>query len=516
MGLLEIECNANKVTSIASTSATTPILNDKILSSLPNFTSILIRHIALIIDYSPYYALQWLCTLVSCNETVHVWCLANFDLWVKQYLVNNKQTNIRFSVSMLLANLVPNKHFRDTFTSNRNMFMPYRRPLQPDEAAVGDAANQFDLDLNDPGCRRVLHRIVTYLLTFIDMDLCAFIDKEQNSNNSRLVQYFTLLTYFMVGEQEKLLFKPYIEPFWSLFHPAISNVHTVSNLNKQAALHFFYHAISNCDENVNLILSSAKVERELPMVTIAVDHEDTELIQYNRNCLHVYYGVIRICMQQSQEYARQMCQHANFTWAFRHILPYSVQYPLAVQEFFKCIELFVDNKEVSVCPPPVILWLSSDFTRSEPKAQTSQHNLKQIVAFKEGLFSIFSHDIDIKASWQSLVQLVKLLIDTNTDLTVFIMHKKALGLITCAFVCVFNMHQEATACSMNQSLLDVMSVCEVFLQKCKFLVHADESSTVHQNSIKFVVNQQWKEKYGFQAIVPNESRLLSSQQVFVI
>jgi hypothetical protein len=59
-----------------------------------------------------------------------------------------------------------------------------------------------------------------------------------------------------------------------------------------------YHSICNYDENVNLILSSAKVERELPMVTIAVDHEDTELIQLNQNCLHVYYGVIRICMQQ--------------------------------------------------------------------------------------------------------------------------------------------------------------------------------------------------------------------------
>jgi ubiquitin carboxyl-terminal hydrolase 34 len=371
MGLLEIECNPNKaLTGIASisTAASSVQLNERIISKLPGFTAILIRHLPCIIEHSPYYALQWLCTLVSCNKPVHTWCLDNMDLWVKPYLINHKQTNIRFSASMLLANLVPNKQLRDTFTSNRNMFMPYKQQAtlsscnnnsnnnQPSETTDTMADNTdndhspFDLDLNSVGCKRVLHTIIAYLLRFIDFtdDLAVYIDKEQHANNSRLVQYFTLLTYFMIGKSEKQLFMGHIDAFWSLFHPTISNVHTISNLNKQAALHFFYHSINDCTDNINWILSSMRVERELPMVTIAVDHEDNELIQYNRNCLHVYYGVIRICMQHSYDYARQMCQHANFTWAFKHILPYSIQYPLAAQEFFKCIQIFIGNKEVRI------------------------------------------------------------------------------------------------------------------------------------------------------------------------
>jgi hypothetical protein len=137
--------------------------------------------------------------------------------------------------------------------------------------------------------------------------------------------------------------------------------------------------------------------------------------------------------------------------------------------------------------------------------QSNQQNQKQVAQFKEGLFGIFAHDVDIKSCWQSQIQLIKLLIDTNTDLTNFILHKKALNLITCAFVCIFNMHQEATACNVQQNLLDVMSICHAFFEKCKLLLlNADTAagmSSDHQHhhhpaqNIKFIINQQWKEKY---------------------
>lgn len=216
---------------------------------------------------------------------------------------------------------------------------------------------------------------------------------EQKVNTSRLMQYFIFLTYSMTSNDEKELFFPFIDSFWSLFHSCMANHHMAGNLNKFMASHFFYHAILDCELNLDYILRTRMEEvseedddfededdqeveeiqesstettdrrastnvghvkravfesvitRELPLCTVVVDHEDSELISYNKNCLHAYYATIRALCEHSVAYSRLLSTHTNMNWAFKNVLPYYAHYPLAVQELNKCIYLFahLDN-----------------------------------------------------------------------------------------------------------------------------------------------------------------------------
>ena len=85
-----------------------------------------------------------------------------------------------------------------------------------------------------------------------------------------------------------------------------------------------------------------RIAKELPLCTVVVDHEDGDLVSYNRQTLHAYYATLRVLCEHSPAYARLMCTHSNFMWAFRNIFPFYAQYPQAAQELNRCIQLFVN------------------------------------------------------------------------------------------------------------------------------------------------------------------------------
>lgn len=185
------------------------------------------------------------------------------------------------------------------------------------------------------------------------------------------------------------------------------------------------------------------------MCTVAVDHEDNDLISYNRQCLHAYYASIRLLCQSSPLYTKEMSTHSNFQWAFKHIMPYSSQYSNAVQELNKCVQLFVHQKVVPVknansevssgnkskrtvekkAVTPSGSATSGDevageeskeaegskdeetVNESDENEEEDEENeeaiaLQQIVSnFKETLANTFlmNQDIDTKQSWQSII-----------------------------------------------------------------------------------------------------------------
>ena len=57
------------------------------------------------------------------------------------------------------------------------------------------------------------------------------------------------------------------------------------------------------------------------------DHEDQDVMLFNRMTLPAYYGLLRMCCQQSRAFTRQLGQHQNILWAFKNISPYPAQYP---------------------------------------------------------------------------------------------------------------------------------------------------------------------------------------------
>ena len=115
--------------------------------------------------------------------------------------------------------------------------------------------------------------------------------------------------------------------------------------------------------------------RELPVCTVAVDHEDCDLISYNRQCLHPYYASIRLLCERSPAYCREMTNPQYFQWAFKHIIPYSIQYPQAVQELNKCLELFLSREHVSAVPVTV----PPQQFRDAKEADTARTNKKKSV-----------------------------------------------------------------------------------------------------------------------------------------
>ena len=76
-------------------------------------------------------------------------------------------------------------------------------------------------------------------------------------------------------------------------------------------------------------------------VLFQADHEDTEVVNFNRMMLPTYYGLLKMCCIESRIFRRQLAQHQNIQWAFKNITPYYTQYTMACEELFKLMALFV-------------------------------------------------------------------------------------------------------------------------------------------------------------------------------
>lgn len=56
------------------------------------------------------------------------------------------------------------------------------------------------------------------------------------------------------------------------------------------------------------------------------DHDDQDVVMFNRCMLPAYYGLLRMCCQLSKSFTRQLALHQNIQWAFKNITPFYAQY----------------------------------------------------------------------------------------------------------------------------------------------------------------------------------------------
>ena len=68
------------------------------------------------------------------------------------------------------------------------------------------------------------------------------------------------------------------------------------------------------------------------MCLIIVDHEDQELILYNRLFLFIYYYILKQFCQYSWTYSKELALHKNMSWALKNVLPYVQLYPDACEQ----------------------------------------------------------------------------------------------------------------------------------------------------------------------------------------
>lgn len=83
----------------------------------------------------------------------------------------------------------------------------------------------------------------------------------------------------------------------------------------------------DCSENVRLIVQNPVVTKNIAFNYILADHDDQEVVLFNRGMLPAYYAILRMCCEQSPAFTRQLASHQNIQWAFKNLTPHASQYP---------------------------------------------------------------------------------------------------------------------------------------------------------------------------------------------
>lgn len=70
-----------------------------------------------------------------------------------------------------------------------------------------------------------------------------------------------------------------------------------------------------------------KLLKELLLFFFRSSSDEPEVINFNRNVLPAYYGLLRLCCEYSCRFTRQLANHSNMRWAFEHLTSRVNHYP---------------------------------------------------------------------------------------------------------------------------------------------------------------------------------------------
>ena len=168
-------------------------------------------------------------------------------------------------------------------------------------------------------------------------------------------------------------------------------------------------------------------------VFFRADHDDAEIIAYNRAMLPVYYGLLRLCCQQSRMLTRQLAAHQNLQWAFKNITPHPTQYPLAVDELFRLMTLFAAR---------------------HPDA--SEAEIREVSIFRRTTMTAYLNGLDARVSWGTLIAALRILVDNDDD-RLFVVLNGGITLCFDALHTLHAMYHEATACHVFGDLQELLT-----------------------------------------------------------
>ncbi|XP_050316350.1 ubiquitin carboxyl-terminal hydrolase 34 isoform X2 [Anthonomus grandis grandis] len=380
-------------------------------SNQPCFTQLVLQKVWEAAECCPHSALDWLALQVTRNRLVHSWVLSSMDSWLEHFLIAHSNQRVRNTAGYLLVSLVPSTPFRQGFRASHRI---NREPQLSTEAQA------------------VLHQIYTALLRLLP-SAKHYTDMQQHGS-MKLTTYFALLMYCCISRTEKLMFGQYFIQLWHLFHPKLSEPSIPAYHNKQALLAFWNHVCTDCPENVQLMLANAHVTKNIAFNYILADHDDQEIVLYNRAMLPAYYGLLRMMCQQSRVFTRNLANHQNLQWAFKNITPHPTQYSQAVEELFKLMQIMVMKH--------------SDCSETEQR---------EIYTFKRTTLMTYLQCLDGRTSWGTLINAFRILVETNDD-KLYVVYNGGLQIV---FECFQNLHvmlHEATACHVVADMLDVLQI----------------------------------------------------------
>ncbi|XP_014601370.1 PREDICTED: ubiquitin carboxyl-terminal hydrolase 34 isoform X2 [Polistes canadensis] len=393
-------------------------------SGLPCMTQLILGRVWEAARVAPHGALEWLALAVTRSKLAHAWVLQGLDTWLQHFLLEHSNQRVRSAAAFLLVSLVPSTHFRQGYRSAHRL-------------GLGCNTSR-ELQLS-PEATLILHQIYTALLRLLQ-PARHYIDL-QTHGTMKLTAYFALLTYCVVSKTEKLMFGQYLNDLWTLFHPKLSEPSIPVHHNKQAVLLFWYHVCSDCPENVAMILHNPHITKNIAFNYILADHEDQDVELFNRVMLPAYYGLLRLCCQQSRTFTRQLAAHQNIQWAFKNITPHPTQYSTAVDELFKLMQLLV----------------------ARHPDQTEQEEA-EIASFRRGTLSSYLQGLDGRSCWATLISAFRILIESDDD-RLYVVYNGGLSMALEAFHMLHIMYHEATACHVAGDLAELIAII-VELVRC--------------------------------------------------
>ncbi|XP_069090498.1 ubiquitin carboxyl-terminal hydrolase 34 isoform X1 [Pleurodeles waltl] len=411
---------------------------------MPPFASYILQRIWEVIDYNPSQCLDWLAVQTPRNKLAHSWVLQNMENWVERFLLAHNYPRVRTSAAYLLVSLIPSNSFRQMFRSTRSLHIPTRDlPLSPDTTVV-------------------LHQVYNVLLGLLSRAK-LYVDAAVHGT-TKLVPYFSFMTYCLISKTEKLMFSTYFMDLWNLFQPKLSEPAIATNHNKQALLSFWYNVCMDCSENVRLIVQNPVVTKNIAFNYILADHDDQDVVLFNRGMLPAYYGILRMCCEQSPAFTRQLASHQNIQWAFKNLTPHASQYPAAVEELFNLMQLFISQRP-----------------------DMREEELEDIKQFKKTTISCYLRCIDGRSCWTTLISAFRILLESDED-RLLVVFNRGLILMTESFNTLHMMYHEATACHVTGDLVELLSM---FLSVLKSTRPYLQRKDVKQALI------QWQERIEF-------------------
>uniref|UniRef100_A0A182R156 ubiquitinyl hydrolase 1 n=1 Tax=Anopheles farauti TaxID=69004 RepID=A0A182R156_9DIPT len=383
---------------------------------LPCFSQLVLQRVWDAAEYCPQSALDWLAVQAPRNKIVHNWILQSADSWVERFLLAHGNARVRNAAAYLLVCLVPSQSFRNNYRATSHFKLSIHVFQQREISCEAQL---------------ILHTILNLLLLLLRSSR-NYTDINVHGT-SKLTAYFNLLTYCLVSKTEKLMVGPHLKALWDLFHPRLSEPAVPAHHNKQALLAFWYQATLDCPENASLVANCPDITRNIAFNYILADHDDTEIVTYNRAMLPVYYGLLRMCCQQSRLLTRQLAAHQNLQWAFKNITPHPTQYPLAVDELFRLMTLFAQR---------------------HPDA--SEVEQRDVTIFRRTTLTAYLNGLDARVSWGTLIAALRILVENDDD-RLYVVLNGGITLCFDALHTLHSMYHEATACHVFGDLQELLT-----------------------------------------------------------
>ncbi|XP_052835680.1 ubiquitin carboxyl-terminal hydrolase puf [Drosophila gunungcola] len=415
---------------------------------LPCFTQLILPRMWDAAEYCPQSVLDWLSLQATKNKIAHAWILQSADQWLEQFLLAHDNTRVRNAAAFLLVALVPSQPFRANFRAHSQHKLLALNP-------------HSYRDINSDA-QAVLHQVITLLLRLL-RPARVYADIGAHGT-TKLTAYFNLLSYCMVSKTEKLMASSFMRSLWELFHPRLSEPSVPAHHNKHALLTFWHHSLVDCPENAAQVANCPEITRNIAFNYILADHDDAEIVTYNRSMLPAYYGLLRLCCEQSRALTRQLSQHQNLQWAFKNITPHPTQYAAAVDELFKLMALFATR---------------------HPDA--SEQEKLDVTQFRRAVIVSYTSSLDARVSWSTLISALKILVDNEEDRTMVIFNG---GIEMCfeALHTLHSMHHEATACHVAGDLFDLLG--EMLLLLATLRTRTDSPAQKKQQQQQQQLEQQ--------------------------